>query len=275
MIATESFIWINYPKAASTFVRECLKTLYTAPSWNFRKKNLLKGRFMEELALPDIRAVGTSRYGSPTPHGLVRQIPSRYSHLPIVLSVRDPLERLLSLYHYGDWKKQESNRLELSDLRKQFPDFPNLTFAEFISFRKHNKPDRRLIIEKESVPVGSQSFALLNFVTPLDFVNTQGDLEFPNWTSFAKLINSYTFLKAACIDKQLFEYLLDHGFKHEDLRFIIRKGKVNVSGKSHVEIPSSVKDTLDGEWLLRLLNSPDEKVTARQLQEAQAESLHL
>ncbi len=230
---------------------------------------------MEELALPNIRAVGTSRYGSPTPHGLVRQIPSRYSHLPIVLSVREPLERLLSLYHYGDWKKQESNRLELADLRKQFPDFPNLSFAEFISFRKMNKLDRRLIVEKKSIPIGSQSFALLDFVTPFDFVNTQGDFEFPDWTSFTKLINSYTFLKASCIDKQVVEYLLGHGFKHEDLRFVIRKGKVNVSGKNHVEIPSSVKDTLHGEWLLRLLNSADEKVTARQLQEAQTESFHL
>ncbi len=273
MIATESFIWINYPKAASTFVRECLKTLYTAPSWNFRKKKLLKGRFMKELALPNIRAVGTRRYGSPTPHGLVRQIPSQYSHLPIALSVRDPAERLLSLFYYGDWKKPEANRFTWQDIKNRFPDFPNLVFADFIKLWRSNCQNRSLIIGKKTIAIGAQSLELINFITPACFINSQGNFEFPDWISFISLINSCTFLKSSNIDEDLYFYLLRHGFKSRDLQFIVSKGKVNVSNKSYIEVPSSATDVLNTEWLLQLLNSADGKVNAEQLQEVRSRSL--
>ena len=107
MIITDSFVFLNYPKTGSTFVREALSELYKKKQkkrWPWSRNK----RYFEMYEAPDVREMSQQRYGNPNPHGTYWQIPERAQHLPVYSVFRDPFRRVPSLYHYADWKKQEA-----------------------------------------------------------------------------------------------------------------------------------------------------------------------
>jgi len=134
MIVTESFVWINYPKTASTFTREVLKELYAVRRLNLMKVWRFRSRFIKEVLCPELRPGTGSRHGTPTPHGTISQIPTDHWDLPVASAFRDPIERYVSLYNYGDWKVSDQMPEGIEKIRMRFPSYPDLGLADFIRY---------------------------------------------------------------------------------------------------------------------------------------------
>lgn len=130
MILTNDFVLINYPKTGSTFIRECIKALYRKQS--FLNNLFYKSEVFEELMLPKL--YGNFSSGYKDQHGVVRQIPKAHENKPIITVVRNPIERVVSSFHYGWWKKYPM--YELSKLEATYPSYPDLdllTFAKMLN----------------------------------------------------------------------------------------------------------------------------------------------
>lgn len=255
MIITESFVWINFPKTASTFVRECLRELYTIPWWNLAKRKRFDGRWMREMEMPLIYAPDIARFGKPTPHGVVRQIPQEYIHLKMLSSVRDPVERLVSLYHYADWKKTDALNDSIDNLRARYPKFPDLKFDEFYDL--FCQKQKRFIVNKKSYLLGGQSYSLLNFFCNFQNIHNNQEIIFQSWGELAEIFNQVVFISSKNFSRQLFENILKFGYSQKDLNFILDKEMVNISKRnSEVIINNSLTQKIyASEWLLDMINN--------------------
>jgi len=254
MIITESFVWINFPKTASTFVRECLRELYTVPWWNFAKKKRFKNRWIREIHVPNISSENPLKKGKPTPHGLVSQIPSEYKNLQIVSALRMPLGWRLSLYRYGHWKKQEALTVPISDIIAVYPNFPDLTFDEFNSYLefKQTKRERRrnVKIGNKTIKIGIQSAAMIKFFSDSSEKNYD-NLQFETCAELLDLFAKIRFFDADSINIDLHSFLLEIKFCKKDIDFILHKNKVNTSNSLTENIATIHSEKIKNEeWLV-------------------------
>jgi hypothetical protein len=121
VLITSQFVLINLPKTGSSFVREVIKRIYARRRWRWRAD-----RYLKELMLP---RDGGRRSGL-SQHGWVSQVPQGYRHLPLVSVIRNPYDRILSIYEYRWWADHPT--LPAAQLAREFPRFPNLTLDDFI-----------------------------------------------------------------------------------------------------------------------------------------------
>ncbi len=134
MIITDDFVYIVYPKTASAFTREALDELHyqnnRAIKWfNTTFFKYYYSKHYERKTVPKIEV--HNRKGKPTEHGLYIQIPKEHQSKKIFTVTRNPFDRLVSLYTYGDWQK--TNELLVNDFVIQhFPNYPDLTFEEYV-----------------------------------------------------------------------------------------------------------------------------------------------
>lgn len=269
MIITESFVWLNFPKTGSTFVRQSLRRLYTVRKWQFAKKTRFKERHMEEINVPNIRALNPLRSGKPTPHGQRRQIPNIYRHLPIVSALRDPVERLVSAYTYADWRKPEALYQDLASIQKRFPSFPDITFMEFADYMRLCFPEKALVVGGEKIPLGRQSLELLSFFR--DVSEESQALLFSDWEDLADVVSEVIFLRTETLNADLLNLLLTFKFSPADVRFILHSGKVNQSRRSSDtdSIASELETRIRSEeWLLNSLYNGDHALDDQALQKA-------
>lgn len=269
MIVTESFVWINYPKSGSTFVRRVLRELYKGYARAAKRGNrgfrLFRKpppeRFFEELRVPELRVhKEAGRAGAPTPHGTVSQIPEPFRHLPVVSSVREPVDRLKSAYVYGDWKREDVLFAPLEELRDRFPAFPDLSFFEFVemafafnSFELRVGGTPRLL--------GPLSADLLKFYL-LRPIGPSGEAAFSSWAEVEGGLAPVTFLRQDHLSDDLADSLIRFGHRREDVAFIREKPKANTA-RAQVEVGPeeldrvrdfiSAKDPLLDPLLRRLL----------------------
>jgi hypothetical protein len=273
VIVTESFVWINYPKSGSTFVRRVLRELYKSYARAekrgntgfrlFRKRR--PERFFEELRVPELRIrQDAGRAGAPTPHGTVSQIPEGFRHLPLVSSVREPVDRLKSAFIYGDWKREDVLFAPIEVLRARYPAFPGLSFFEFVemafvfnAFELH--------VGTKVHRIGPLSADLLKFYLrrPLGL---SGDAAFSSWADLESELAPVTFLRQDHLSDDLADALVRFGHRREDVDFIRQKPKANTA-RAQVEVGSdeidrvrafvSAEDPLLAPLLRRLLGDDD------------------
>lgn len=265
MIVTESFVWINYPKSGSTFVREALRKLYRRYE---KKAGRAAGRrffrflgprqperWIEEVEVPEERVPRSAgRRGRPTPHGTVDQIPEQYRHLPILSSFRDPLERAVSGYRYGDWKKPDVIPVPLEEVRSWFPAFPDLSLLEFVELQCR--------INRLPLRVGDETFELLPFSADLlkfysrTKVDADEGVTFSSWSEVDESIPEIRFLRQESLSRDLVDELQRLGYPEDDLAFIGELDRVNASSDSFTlgeEERTALAGRLAEDWLLEPL----------------------
>lgn len=135
MILTDSFVMLNFPRTGSTFVRTVLRRLY-GPWWNAfgcdSRPRASSG--FQELMLPIDRTRKAERLGRISQHGRWGQIPESHRHLPVASVIRHPLDHAVSHYSHVDWWR--SPPAGEAALRRRFPSWPRLTFAEYLDFEQ-------------------------------------------------------------------------------------------------------------------------------------------
>ena len=227
MIITDSFVFLNYPKTGSTFVREALSELYekkrnTRFPWSRNK------RHFEMYQASNVRAVSAERKGLPTPHGTYWQIPEHVKHLPVYSVFRDPVKRFISAFHYADWKKKEALIDDLDMIREKFPMFPELEITEFLAFKRLFAP-RELTVGGIKYPFAADFVHF--FLGDADRADRKV-LEFSSREDLQQAIGSVRFLDNTNLNQELANMLLNHRFSENDVAYIRTRAKSNVSKTS-------------------------------------------
>lgn len=103
MLVTPDFVLINMPMTGATLVAEMLRALYGE------------------------RAVDVGRR-----HAVCMEMPETARGKPLLSVFRSPFERYVSQYHYGCWRKEQGMYCDPAPIRKEYPEYPNVTFAQFV-----------------------------------------------------------------------------------------------------------------------------------------------
>ncbi|MGB1216322.1 MAG: hypothetical protein ACPG5P_00515, partial [Saprospiraceae bacterium] len=203
MIITDKFIFINYPKTGSTFVRKTIKEIHnknaTSKFWNLLSK---KETFYRIYKAPNLRAFNVpDRKDSFNEHGLRNQIPDKYKHLKIYSIKRSIFEILVSIYEYRDWEK--TLPFSYKNIKEDYPNYPEISFKEFIeiSYKKSFYAGHPKIGEN-ALKIGFVSINLILFFCKEPFKILM------NWDhhSISKIkeeINEVVFLKNEVLNNDL------------------------------------------------------------------------
>lgn len=236
MIVTKDFVFINFPKTGSTFVRNVLKKVHYQQGGKkemikqflgLRSKSVLQKEF-QTLLLPELRDYNLSeRYLQPREHGLRFQIPKEYKHLPIYSIKRSPLEVFVSLYEYRDWIK--TLPLPENEVKLRFPTFPDLSFKEFLDFSFHfSYYDNHPKVKKST----SLNSFLSNYVlffsstNPFDLINNWDDNSIE---VFKRDMADVHFLENNNLNQELYQLLASYNYPSKEIDFILNASKQNVS----------------------------------------------
>lgn len=257
MLITDDFIMLNIPKTASTFARKVIKQVYRGENEGkvtkgFRKLGLELSS-VKEILLPDVRI---SYYNKVDQHGIVDQIPKKYlnSEREIISIIRNPFSAWVSRYTYESWKKHPNpDWKEIKE--KRFPNYPNLTFHEYIEFTDFNKKysigDINL---RKGVELGGLSIQFIQmFCKNHKEALKNIDYDFLESGFYEEYFPKITFLKTENINEELYTFLSSIGVQKEKLSFILKEKKIKVSNKrpwSDFIDEKSKKRIIEQEWVL-------------------------
>lgn len=206
MIQTDDFVYIHMPKTAGTFVAHILARVY-----------------------------GKDRLRNVNRHGTSSDIPPEYAGVPIVSTLRNPYERYVSQYRFGWWKMHPEMFCGEAEMRRMFPHYPELSFAEYLElanakfmgcFRErsngfanhHFPPQRRLGWHTEQ-------FVRFYFRNPRE-VFARIDEDYIAEDRFRRDLYEVRFLRVDRVNRELYEFLAEIGHPRRDLEFILSAAKV-------------------------------------------------
>jgi hypothetical protein len=211
MIITDSFVFLHLPKTGGTFVSKMLLEL---------------GQRVEGFeAFEAFEAVVSKHAGA-------ARIPAEHKDKPRLICVRNVFEHYVSRYFFKWWKDPARvDKIYLMDLvRKDYPHFPDLSFAEYLRFantwgyrRKIARPKR--LAEFDRLAVGFNSFELCRIALPRPghFLVTADSC--PD-EDVRRTFERVHFLRTEDLNRSLYEYLLGLGHKSAQLQFILESGIV-------------------------------------------------
>jgi len=253
---------INFPKTGTTFARKMLEELYQKK----RKKEsiaeklycllqLKKRPLFKNIMLPQTEFVGGNNAKSHQ-HGRWEQIPNPYKDRPVVGIVRNPYERNISNYEYRWWANHPIAPREV--LIDEFPNFPDLSFEEYIRYQNFNTRYRINEIKLKTV-LGNQTVQFIQFFfkDPRRVLSVIDD-EYIGSGAYREDMPNITFLKTENLNEDLYCFLLKHGHNKEELAFILDRKRLrpeNTKRSSDQERKNYLtKDLIDLiNWQERLL----------------------
>ena len=222
MIFTDRFVYLHEPKTGGTFVTAALLRLYgqTRPRW-LRVQSMLRGQVTR----------GGGPYGSITYH---RNKHGTYSHVPpphqeklVLATLRGPYEMYVSQYEFGWWRRRDMRRhfAAVPGFRERFPRFPDLSFSEFVELwdAAFGGPDG----DGGEPGRGAWTHQFIRFY----FRDPERARDWPD-----AVLRDPEARRAAMprvhlvlterVREGLHAFLLEQGYRPEDVRFILGMGKV-------------------------------------------------
>ena len=232
---------LNNPKTGSTFTRKMLQEVAGHSferqhwgHWTPGKRERLKRwytRFAVRTGIADPVEVFLPMLWRPEhpidQHGGVWQIPWEFRSLPVVMNVRNPLDRKVSRYHFRWYAKHPIAPVE--DIREQFPAFPDLTFAEYLAYCRRFKPARHLARKGSKVPdVGFETLDFIRmFFRRPDHVVRCLDDAFVESGEFMQFVPAkFHLLRTENLNADLANCLMRLGYADEEVAFIREKAKI-------------------------------------------------
>lgn len=203
IIVNNAFVYIHHPKTGGTFVSEMLRKL--DPSEDGLRIEELSGKLK---------------------HAGINKIPDQHKHLPVIINVRNVFEHYVSRYTFRWWAATEyaKNRFNLQKVLKEFPNFPDLSFSEFLrlfnqwSFRR-GMPEKRA--EKLTrLNIGNNSWILAQLVTrkPLRWLQSLDEMDTSDINNVFKGVR---FLRTENLNSDLYELLKEYGVSEDRLSLIL------------------------------------------------------
>jgi hypothetical protein len=235
MIITDEFVMLAFPKTGSSFVRKSLKRLHkynTLPNRVLRRLHLPTNTSMTELILPVI-----DQKKPPYPysrHVTYLQIPEEHRHKVVASCIRNPFERYVSVYQFGQWKKTFHNYSE--QLTREFPQFPDLSFDEYYRmihiFARDNRLDE--ISPKIDLGVYTIQFIQFHFKNPRRTLQ-EIDSDYIAQRKYVDDMADIVFLHQENLNQELYEFLSGCGYPREDIEFLLEAERVNVTHRENTQ----------------------------------------
>lgn len=224
MIITDKFVMINFPKTGSSFAQDVIKELHIRQKSLLHrilyKTDLIRRPLFKSIMLPKTEFPGlyTNQIDQ---HGRWEQIPECYRDRPILSIMRNPYERYVSMYEYKWWVENPIDKLE--NVKAEFPDFPDLSFKEYLRYHDFNiryrLPGKKLLTEVGNLTV---QFIQFFFKDPA-YVFSVLDDNYIDSGAYKSDMPDVTFLRTENINKDLYRFLLNQGYPVEQLSFILEK----------------------------------------------------
>lgn len=228
MIITDRFVFLNFPKAASIFVSTVLSRIHTTqvpilPRRVNRWINRIIHPTFRELFHPNMREFGTP-CNILDHHGIWLQIPDRFKNLPVLMVVRNPLDRYISEYFFRWWANHPIT--DERALKHKFPNFPNFDFAEYLDYKDFEAIHRLNGIPTKTT-LGCQTVEFIRMASkkPDDTFRLL-DYEYVATGRYRDdLPEKLILLSMENINIELYAFLIEMGYKDSDIRFLINEPK--------------------------------------------------
>ena len=206
MILTDDFVYLHMEKTGGTFVTSMLERVY-----------------------------GRDHLVNMEKHGTVSDIPPDYATRPVVATLRNPYERYVSQYRFGWWKLHPENFCGEAEMRRLFPHYPDLSFADYLElantaflgtfqkkstgFENHNfAPERQLGWHTEQ-------FVRFFFKNPRQ-VFARIDEDYIDRQRYREDMGRVRFLRVDRLNLELHDFLLEIGRDRREIDFILSAQRV-------------------------------------------------
>lgn len=213
MIITPDFVMLNFPKTGTTFARSVLKKIY-------------KDKCIELLVSPIWNKHRPDNFSQ---HGRYFNIPREHIHKKVVSISRNPFDRYVSLYFFKWYVRFPPAEIKI--LKSLYPNFPEITFSEFLDmldrFLKSDILSRYSLSDKN---IGFQTIQFAEFysLNPkeslLSLVNSSAKLK--------DTLPNIDFLNQENLRDELYAFLITFGIDKSLLDLLHSEPEMNVSRTS-------------------------------------------
>jgi hypothetical protein len=216
MILTPKFVFIHWPKTGGTFVTQVIRRIHKKDRGPLaRLAGRLTGFGYEDL----------------NKHGPCREIPPGHAGLPIVSTVRNPYDHLVSSYEYAWWKRHPDPWVDWEALRRTLPSCPDFTFPEYATFsttlrnqfpHPPGPPEDRLGFQ-------SETFVRLFFRDP-EAAWPRIDDAYIAARRWEQDMHPVRFLRTENLNADLRAFLAEHGYAPERIAFLENQDRIYPEG---------------------------------------------
>lgn len=250
MLITDHFVHVHVSKTGGTFVESMVRKLYEARGchvveviedqplpWRQRIQRVFSRQpaiFLLQhypIYISDQPAHGRTikhaKHQTPNKHGWVYQIPPEHRHKPILTTIRNPYDRIVSQFEYKNWQQARGSKYRESVIASHYPHFPNLTFAEYVELMRLLADELMLPKLSPEDQIGYQTREVLRtlFQDPLRLLDIDADyLAERRYREDVAPNLHYTFTHD--LNHGLYQFLRKLDFPHEEIAFILEHNKV-------------------------------------------------
>ncbi|MEO5579109.1 MAG: hypothetical protein ABIR58_00510 [Gemmatimonadaceae bacterium] len=214
MLITDKFVYVHQSKTGGTFVTDVLLRIHGV-KWEARKIG------------NDTELAWTTPHGQliilGPKHNSCSDIPDEHRGKSVLGTVRNPYDRYVSSYEFGWWKKAEyleDYRRKSACLDERYPGFPDISFADYLSFA-----NRKEIVAGNDIGAQTRSLIHHYFRNPKRVVAVTDEDYFSSGRYLAEMFD-VRFLRTNTLNKDLHDFLLAVGYPADDVAFILKTEKV-------------------------------------------------
>ncbi len=235
MIITDDFVYIHYPKTGGTFVTYILEQLYKYKKRYKYLDNLLPKKILNKaLRFPEIRN-RIQGFIHTNKHGTCNDIPWEHRNKPILSTIRNPYNSLVSHYEFAWWKthtEEEFGFHTMEEIKNKFSNFPDLNFSEYINLWNCVLLPKKIksINLKSKKSIGIETFDFIRFFFR-NYQEVLGKID-KDYKSYVKHqaykadMFKVHFIKTDQLNHGLYNFLLDIGWKSKEIAFVLNLKKI-------------------------------------------------
>ncbi len=234
MIITDKFVFVHDPKTGGSFVTSALYELHGI---NWTLWSALKLTVFRELR-------HKTKFGNfihtNQKHFGCGFIPKEHHSKKILATVRNPFDWYVSQYEFGWWKRRNMKKYfkKLPDFNRDYPDFPEIDFGEFVKL-SNQAFETHLDCPKEvwsQFGMRTRAFADFYFKEPGKALTKMLDDNYITSGAYkSDLYENLHFIHTKNLNRNLYDFLLQTGYKKEDINFILEMKKVLPLGKGRTK----------------------------------------
>jgi hypothetical protein len=229
MIFTDKFVYVHEPKTGGTFVTSVLFRLYGL-KWT-------RLTHLRNSLLGEVRRA--SKYGvlvhNSNKHGGCTQIPAAHREKTILATVRNPFDLYVSQYEFAWWKRRKflPYYRAVPDFERTYAHFPDITFAEYVRLVNAAFPvfTDGHTASADSPGLHTEQFFKYYFRQPREAFAHLDDEDYVAAQKYRTNMFKLHFIRTDRLNQGLYDFLLQTGYEHDDIKFILDAGKILPRGK--------------------------------------------
>jgi hypothetical protein len=222
MFITDKFLFIHEPKTGGTFVYKILARIHEARGETVEVIYRHAGD-TSPLNPPAGRAV---RLMQPNQHVRASEIPPDLRQRTIIATIRNPYDRYVSQYEFAWWRREPTMFGAVDEVKRQYPNFPDLTFEQFIELANRTLIKYHNAEHPEDTPgFHTQQFVEFFFNNPAA-VYPRLNADYIARREYENDMPPIRWLKTHRLNADLHGFLLEMGYAPDEIAFVLNAEKI-------------------------------------------------